>query len=192
MPTSRQEFGPFRFEAPSEWSRRALLVFSAPPSESSPSPTTLLMTRDEHDPREELATLAWRRLFERAQQQPNRALAEPHATTIGGQAAFRATLRWQDEIGPLEEMIAWVDAGDGNVLVVTQTSREEGAREPFERLVATLHLAAPTPAAAPSRPSVAPVSSAPPPPPMREAYDSYVNMPMPGVRGLAGAGGRDR
>jgi hypothetical protein len=184
MSTRRQEFGPFRFETPEEWSRRELLVFAPAPQDSAAG-STLVVTRDARPLDEELQAFAWRRLFEIARRAPDCQVLEPHLTTVGGQAAFRVTLGREDESGAREEELAWIDGGQGNVLVVTCTSRQREGRESFERVLATLVLDAQTaaPAPTPSRPNVAARITTPlPPPPVRETFDPYGSLPIPGLR----------
>jgi hypothetical protein len=177
MALPRQDFGPFSFDAPSDWSRRAMLLFVEPPR-SSGTAAAITITRDQCARGEALQTYAWRRLFEIVQGEPARQLLDGRATKIGEQPAFKAVLGWTTEDGPMRELVAWVDGGEGNVLVMSCTTPEDGAVDTFEQLLASLRMGPPSSAKSTPIPS-APRSSPPPPP---EVTDGYAAVPMPGAR----------
>ncbi len=177
MAHRREEFGPFTFEAPAEWSRRMVLVYSDPSKSASP----IVLTRDQRLAGEALPTYAWRRLFEIARDTPDRRVVDARATRLGEQPAFRATLHWMTPSGPAREAIAWVDGGDGAVLVASCTSMEEDdAFQPFEQVLAGIRFGASPPIS-----SVPPTPPAPPrssPPPAFDNSALYGSVPMPGAR----------
>ncbi len=196
--TQRQEFGPFSFEAPAEWTRRPVLSFTDPAS-----PTRLVLTRETLPRGEAFGTFAWRRLFEVSRELPNRRLLDAQSCEAAGRPALRGVLEVESERGDVtREHITWVDAGDGAVLVATCDVGEGGSAEAFEAMVASLRLGAPAASLAP--PPAAQVGAqvaaqgiprAVPPPvvpraqrasyPPPSAFDEsgvYPAIPMPGAR----------
>jgi hypothetical protein len=190
MPPHPQEFGPFTFDAPDEWSRRPLLLFAGPSSAAGPGPS-VLVTRDHRAPGEDLQAYAWRRLFEITRASSGRELGDARATRLGDRPAFRAQLKWTTDGGTFREALAWVDAGDGNVLVVTWTGPADAGIEPFEQLLGSLRVAGtppvsgviPTPSSS-FMPTPAPSAhrSTPPPPPDLDMPQMFPSVPMPGPR----------
>ena len=103
-------------------------------------------------------------------------------TTIDGQPAFRASFRWTNENGVVEQAIAWIDADAANALTVTCTGFG-GRREAFEeldRLLASLRLGARESMVVPNGAFMDASPSSPPPPPEDPAR--YGAVPMPGAR----------
>lgn len=168
-----QQFGAFMFESPPEWSRRAFIVFAHPSGEAT---STLVVTRDVRTKGEDIATCAWRRLFEIAQTGPSREVLDARPVQIGGQTAFRALVTWPGSGCVVQQAIAWIDGVDGTMLVVTCTSPDGETLEPFEQLLMSLQKSAPVETPVPRRPP----SVAPPPP------SGYSSIPMPGARPVRG------
>jgi hypothetical protein len=177
MATPRQEFGPFSFDAPVDWSCRPLLVLTDPSS-----PRRITVARDRRPSGEALATFAWRCLFESARSSPDRRLIEAGETKVGGQPAFRALMGVAVD-PPIREATVWVDAGEGNMLVASCIMAADEGTEAFDALLSSLRLAAagagPTASVPPAPPS-APRSSAPPP--ALDESGVYAAVPMPGAR----------
>ena len=177
---SRQEFGPFSFESPSQWSRRAILVFVGE-SEDPAAPPNIVVAREQRTPDEELQTHAFRRVFEVARGLTDFELLGSHATTIDGQQAFKAMFRWSSEHGPVEQAIAWIDSREGNALTITCTSiNKPESFDQFEHMLASVRLGARDSMVVPAAPSTPHYASSPPPP--LESHGNYGAVPMPGAR----------
>jgi hypothetical protein len=179
---ARQEFGPFSFVGPTSWSRRSYVVF-ADESQDGASRPNIVLAREERNPDESLQVHTWRKLIELGRGVQDFELVATRETTIDGRWAFRALYRWRGEHGPLQQAIAWIDAGDGNALTVTATAFAEHreAFDEFERLLTSLRLVTRESMLVPSSAVVAASPSNAPPPPS-EDQAMFGAVPMPGAR----------
>jgi hypothetical protein len=145
MAGRREEFGPYTFEAPDAWPRHTLLLLAGPSDDPS-DPPTIRLTRDPRPANEDLRAFAWRRMFELVQRHPDRELVGRLEDPVAGRPALLARFRWEGEAGPAEQVIAWIDAGDGSVLVATIVcgADEQASIQTFQRVLASMRFRAPS------------------------------------------------
>ncbi len=172
----KQELGPFTFEPPTSWSRRAVLIFVGESNNAHPPPN-IVVTRDVRGD-EELPTHAWRKVFELGRSVPDFEMLGSRETRIDGQPAFKVVVRWRSERGTVTQAMAWVDDRDGHALTITCSAIDKPeAFSEFEHVLETLtfggardSMVVPTGRA----------SSPSQPPP--ENPEMYASVPMPGAR----------
>jgi hypothetical protein len=182
MPT--QEFGPFVFDAPTDWSRRTVIVFVGAGKDAA-TPPNIVVTRDDRGPGEDLLAHAWRKVFEMARALPRFELLGSRESRVDGQAAFKVIARWSSEGGPVTQGLAWVDGPDGAALAVTCTAIEQpDAFDELERVLDSVRVGG-APRESMVVPSAAARPSTPSPsvrPPASDDGPAYSPVPMPGAR----------
>jgi hypothetical protein len=98
----------------------------------------MLVTHEWRRPGEDLQGFAWRHVYTMASA-PGRRLVDAGETKLSGRPAFRVSLEWS-EAQPMREEMAWIDGGDGSVLVVTCIATAAQSLEVFEVLLTTLRV----------------------------------------------------
>lgn len=109
-------------EIPPEWTDKSVNVFAV--GSSLPLALSFVITREEIDAREDLATYADAKLDEIGHQLKQFKIVEKRQVEVAGTVALEAEFTWRAEAGLMYQRQTYVRAGK-RMLVFTATSRRE-------------------------------------------------------------------
>jgi hypothetical protein len=113
----QHDCGSLSLEVPDSWTARTMFLFIEP-ANAGEKPVSIVVASERRRARESVQEYAWRKSFDTSRRVRDFDLLATTVEQVGGRDAMRMHIRWLDTGGHVEQIVVYVDAGEGGIVSV--------------------------------------------------------------------------